>query len=270
MSWDESTSVGWTPQPIETYIDGYYVSFKANGYPELSYSQFAESREFENAYMCSQIDSSISTSFGEMIQRITVFIRDTNQDISNPTTTPNSIIKGINDNFGYKCSVKEMTEEDSGKMHLAIDYVSTPEEDLLIGQYLEKNSIVASTYMVGDIEQIIVLSEGGIETYRWTAQNEINTLWRTIITLSRNSTAAIDPPETVQKKFYDNWEIFYWIGMDVEPERYLEINRDCPYASNVKTEYSLDDGVTWLDAVINSNYNDKYIPDLKIENIEFV
>jgi hypothetical protein len=269
MGWDKSSPIGWTPEPVEMGINGYYSAFKSNGYPNLSYSQFAETREFENSYMCAQIDASISASFGEIMERVSVFIRDTNEKISNPTTTPNSIIKGIFDNFGYRCSVKEMTLADAGKAHIAIDYTATPEEDLLIGRFFEKSSIVASTYTVGNIEQVIVLENGGIETYRWTTNNDINLMYRTSITISRNSTAALDPPETVQKKFLGNWNLFYWIGMDVESEKYLEINRDCPYASNIKTEWSLD-GVSWSDEVIISEYNNKYIPELKIENIKFI
>lgn len=269
MSWDKSTSIGWTPDTVESNISGYYSAFKSNGYPNLSYSQFAETREFENAYMCAQVDSSISAAFGEIMERVSVFIRDTNEKISNPTTTPNSIIKGIYDEFGYRSSIKEMTEAEAGKVHLAIDYTSTAAEDFLIGRFLEKTAIVASAYMIGDIEQIIVLSEGGIETYRWTENKDIDITWRITITISRNSTAAIDPPEAVKTKFLKNFSGFYWLGMDIEPERYFEINRDAPYASNIRTEWSLD-GQTWSDSIIVSEYNSKYIPELVTENITFI
>ncbi len=124
----------------------------------------------------------------------------------------------------------------------AIDY--TPDSDLnfQIAQYMESDCVVGSTYMVGDIEQDIVLSEGGIETYRWVKATEQEILFRILIKQSRNSTAIVDTPETVVNLFLENFDSFYWVGMDIEPERYLEINRDALYASEIITEYSLDGG----------------------------
>ncbi len=60
---------------------------------------------------------------------------------------------------------------------------------------------------------------------------------------------------------------FFWIGMDIEPEKYFEINRDALYASNIKAEYSLDDGTSWSESIYKTPYNVKFIPDLSVENV---
>ncbi|MDG3034164.1 hypothetical protein P7245_22315 [Vibrio parahaemolyticus] len=270
MSW--SSDGGWTVNDVQTQLTAYYEGFKLNGYPDLSYSDFEDSREYEVAYMSAQIDASIDTVFAEIFSRLSNFIRDTNDKILNPTTTPNSIQNGIYETFGYRCSVKPMIEADAGKIHIAIDHgdiSANPDLKFQIGSYLEKNSVVGSSYCVGDIEQLIPLSSGGSETYRWTANVDTPITWKITITRSRISVAVVDSPEAVQEKFLANWDEFYWIGQDVEPERYLEIVRDCPYASNVLSEYSLDDGSTWQSAPILSEYNIKYIPDLQTSNIIF-
>ncbi|EPW7384773.1 TPA: hypothetical protein ACMD15_003432 [Vibrio cholerae] len=267
-----SSSSGWQPVSIDQAINSYYEAFKMNGYRDLSYSQFVDSREYEVSYMGAQIDHQISSMFGEVIQRLKVFIRDTNEKIMNPTTTANAIMSGINDTFGFRCSVKEMTAEDAGKIHIAIDHgdiSKKPELRYEIARFLEKQCVVGGIVTVGDIEQTIVLGSGGVEIYRWTANKDTLINWRVKITISRNSTSPLDTVEEVIKKFFDNWKNLYWIGMDVEPESYLNIFRDCPYASSILLEYSVDGGESWSNEVIKSKYDVKYIPEFSVKDVEF-
>lgn len=270
MKWDSEKGV--IPEDFETHMRRYYSAFinSSAEYNQIAYNTFLASDEYKVYYPAVQVDMYADNIMAETFTRMSEFIQATNQKILNPTTTPNALIAGLYTEFGLKASVKQMTEENAGKLHVAIDY--TPDDDLnyQIGAYMESTCVVASTYMVGDIEQPIVLSEGGNETYRWVAQTEKNMLFKITITVSRNSTATTDTPEDILDTFMSNWDEFYWIGMDVEPERYFEINRDAPYASEIITEYSLDDGTTWETAPYKSEYDTKFIPTLDVSNIIFV
>lgn len=269
MKWDSNKGV--IPDDFDTQMRRYYSAFinSRAEYNAIAYNTFLASDEYKVYYPAVQVDLYAESIMAETFLQMSEFIQSTNLKISNPTTTPNALIAGLRENFGLRSSVQEMTEENAGKMHVAIDY--TPDDDLnyQIAAYMESTCVVASTYMIGDIEQAIVLSEGGIETYRWVAQTEQDMIFKLTLKVSRNSTATTDTPESVRSKFLENWNEFYWIGMDVEPETYFQINRDAPYASEIKTEYSIDDATTWKASPYESLYNIKFIPLLDVVNIIF-
>lgn len=269
MKWDDEFGV--IPENFDTHMGRYYSAFinSRTEYNAVAYNQFVASDEYKIFYPSAQIDMYIDNLLAETFLKMSDFISAANLRISNPTTTPNALMAGLLERFGFRSSVKQMTEENAGKMHVAIDY--TPDADLnyQIASYFEKTAVVGSTYMVGDVEQDIVLEKGGIETYRWVAATEQAMHFRIRITRSRNSTAVEDTPESIVSLFLANFELFYWVGMDVEPERYFEINRDAPYAAEIITEYSLDDGDSWQSDPYISPYNMKFVPELDVSNVIF-
>ncbi|MHA2782606.1 hypothetical protein [Vibrio harveyi] len=266
MIWNDETGV--TPDDFDTIIKAYFEAFK-NADPKfdgLAFNTFVASDEYKVFYASAQIDMTIENIIANLYVKMSEFISSVNLQINNPTTTPNALIAGLMDNFGLRASVKQMIYEESGQSHVAIDYTPDPDLNYQIASYMEKTAIVASTYMVGDIEQEIVLSKGGIETYRWVAGQDSTLHFRLTITKSRNSTAVVDNQDEIVAKFLANFDEFFWIGMDLEPERYFEINRDAPYASDILTEYSFD-GVNWSSAPYKTPYNLKFIPDLPVSNV---
>ncbi|EOX3952373.1 hypothetical protein ACNK2K_000318 [Vibrio alginolyticus] len=267
MIWDSST--GLTPDDFDTIIEAYFEAFKESDdqFSGLAFNTFVASDEYKVFYASAQIDMTIETIIASLFVKMSEFIQNSNLKINNPTTTPNALIAGLEENFGFKSSIMQMTEENSGKMHVAIDYTPSADINYQIASYMEKTAVVASTYMVGDIEQDIVLTKGGVETYRWTAKTEQPILWKLTLTKSRNTNAVVDNQDDIVSKFLANFDAFFWIGMDIEPEKYFEINRDALYASNIKAEYSLDDGTSWSEAIYKTPYDVKFIPDLSVENV---
>lgn len=55
----------------------------------------------------------------------------------------------------------------------------------------------------------------------------------------------------------DNLLALYRLGLDFEPEKYLEISRDLPFASNILLEYSENSGGTWLSVPRSMAYDEK-------------
>lgn len=268
MIWDSST--GLTPDNFDTIIEAYFQAFKESDskFSSLAFNTFVASDEYKVFYASAQIDMTIENVIASLFVKMSEFIQNSNLKITNPTTTPNALIAGLEENFGFKSSVMQMIEENAGKMHVAIDYEPTAELNYQIASYMEKTAVVASTYMVGDIEQDIVLTKGGIETYRWTEKTESPILFRLTMIKSRNSNAVVDNQDEIVSKFLANFDEFFWIGMDVEPEKYFEIVRDAPYASDIVTEYSFDDGETWSSVPYKTQYNVKFIPSLPVENVQ--
>ncbi|CAH1521254.1 Whole genome shotgun sequence [Vibrio owensii] len=267
MKWDSETGV--QPDSFETIMEAYFNAFK-NADPKfesLAYNTFVASDEYKVFYASVQVDMGIENVIAMLFIKMSEFIQSENLKINNPTTTPNALMEGLENNFGFKSSVKPMIEEESGKMHVAIDYTPEPDLNYQIAKYMEQSAVVGSTYMVGDIAQDIVLRKGGIETYRWVQKTEQPLLFKLTIIKSRNSTAIVDNQDEIVSKFMANFEAFFWVGMDLEPEKYFEINRDAPYASDILTEYSFDDGENWSSEPYKTPYNIKFIGELPVANV---
>ncbi|EHJ9981306.1 hypothetical protein KB976_000326 [Vibrio parahaemolyticus] len=273
MKWDSET--GATPESFEAHINRYYENFKASDskFTNLAFNTFVASDEYKVFYSAAQIDMYADSVFAETFLRLSEYIESVNLKISNPTTVPNAIVRGFWDDFGIRANIKPMTEEDRGKLHIALDYTTNPdlidgpELEYQIGTWLEKTRVVAGVVTIGDIEQIIIIEDSIPETYRWTLGVETPVLFKTTIIASRTDSSITDTLDVIASKFNANFSERYWVGKDLEPERYLEINTDCPYAADIITSYSLDDGTTWMTEPLQSEYNIKYVGALEAGDI---
>ncbi|EOV3438315.1 hypothetical protein ACOW85_001686 [Vibrio parahaemolyticus] len=273
MKWDSET--GATPESFEAHINRYYENFKASDskFTNLAFNTFVASDEYKVFYSAAQIDMYADSVFAETFLRLSEYIESVNLKISNPTTVPNAIIRGFWDEFGIRANIKPMTEADRGKLHIALDYttnpdlVDGPELEYKIGSWLEKTRVVAGVVTIGDIEQIIVIKDSIPETYRWTLAKETPIKFKTTIIQSRTTSAITETLDEIAKKFNANFAQRYWVGRDLEPERYLEINTDCEYAADIITSYSLDNGGTWLTEPYESTYNVKFVGKLNAGDI---
>ncbi len=273
MIWDSETGV--VPESFDAHINRYYENFKASDskFTNLAFNTFVASDEYKIFYSAAQIDMYADSVFAETFLRLSEYIEKVNLKITNPTTVPNAVIRGFWDEFGIRANIKPMLEEDRGKLHIALDYstnpdlVDGPELEYLIGSWLEKTRVVAGVVTVGDIEQIIVIEDSIPETYRWTLAKETPIKFKTTIIQSRTTSSVIETLDTIAAKFNANFAERYWVGRDLEPERYLEINTDCEYAADIITSYSLDDGETWLTEPYQSTYDVKFVGELDAGDI---
>ncbi|ALR91321.1 hypothetical protein [Vibrio alginolyticus] len=273
MKWDSDT--GATPESFEAHINRYYENFKSSDpkFTNLAFNAFVASDEYKVFYSAAQIDMYADSVFAETFLRLTDYIERVNLKIANPTTVPNAMVKGFWDDFGIRANIKPMLEEDRGKLHIALDYstnpdlVDGPELEYQIGSWLEKTRVVAGVVTVGDIEQIIVIEDSIPETYRWTLAKETPIKFKTTLIQSRTTSAITETLDEIAAKFNANFSERYWVGRDLEPERYLEINTDCEYAADIITSYSLDDGETWLTEPFQSTYDVKFVGELAADDI---
>ena len=81
------------------------------------------------------------------------------------------------------------------------------------------------------------------------------------ITISRNNKFAIDSDADIKAALIANIGAKYGLGLDFEPESYFTI-ADAPWAADILLEYSLNDGMSWLTAVYESEYDEIFEFDL--------
>ncbi|UKA23394.1 hypothetical protein IHC92_20800 [Photobacterium damselae subsp. damselae] len=264
MAW---TTNGYVPDDFNTVMDHYYKAFiSQEGYETLTRSRFDASAEYTVFYASAQIDMSIQSMFAQTFEKVIDYLTKINLKIQQPATIPDAISESFMRNLGLDAKCKPMTLENRGKSHIAIDYEPNADANYSIAELLKKH-IVDGIVTVGDITQKVTFSNGTEGSFSWTRATIQKTLFRITIQKSRNSTYAVDTAERIIKKFNDNYERLYSMGLDIEPERYFEVERDAPYASDILTEYSFDGGSSWHSTPFKSEFNIKCVQELKPQNI---
>lgn len=264
MAWNTN---GYTPDDFNTVIKSYYDSFISQPeFETVSTSRFEGSAEYAVFYGSAQIDMAIQSIYAETFQKVMTYLSTINLKIQSPTTVPDAISESIKNNLGFDSKCKPMTEENRGTSHIAIDYEESPDANLAIANLLKKH-IVDGVITVGSIKQDVVFSNGSIGTYSWVSSANSEVLFKLTVTVSRNSSFAVDTAGNIIAKFNDNFSELYSMGLDLEPERYYEIERDAQYASDILTEYSFDAGLSWSSEPFESEFNVKFTPVLSASNI---
>lgn len=268
MQW--SSENGLVIDDFDTLMNSYFEAFKSAGdgvYSELDFARFEASREYEQFYAACQIDMALQTKASQTFDEVIEYLNDTALKIQSPSTVYTMIAKNIKDTFGFDASAKPMIEADRGKAHIAIDYEPDAETNQQIAEFLKEKCIVAGVVTIGDISATVTLSNGQPFDYAWTTAKNTDLDFKVTIKVSRNSSSSVDSKNEVIAKFLDNFANLYQMGWDIEPEKYYEVNRDAPYASEVITEYSTDGGATWLTEPLYSDFDTKYNPALTSGNV---
>jgi hypothetical protein len=121
------------------------------------------------------------------------------------------------------------------------------------------NWLSAALYYTGSETGTKTAINGQSFTYKYALPTPVDILVRITATTSANAKTPILNENQIRDIFDANFAELYRIGLDFEPEKYLEIARDLPFASNILLEYSEDAGATWDDQPRAMAYNEKII-----------
>ncbi len=115
----------------------------------------------------------------------------------------------------------------------------------------------AGLYYTGSEEGDRVALNGQTFTYKYALPTPVDILVRITATVSANAKTPVLNENQIRDIFDANFASLYRLGLDFEPEKYLEIARDLPFASDILLEYSEDAGSTWDDQPRAMAYNEK-------------
>lgn len=89
------------------------------------------------------------------------------------------------------------------------------------------------------------------------------------VTISNNSRLHVMTENEIRQVFLNNFNAMYRLGYAFEPEKYLEIVRDCPFAANIATRWRVaGSSDAYSAAVLPSAYNE--LITLSVVNIEVI
>jgi hypothetical protein len=236
------------------------------------YERFQGTNWYKFLYPLVQLIIESEADFSNIWEKYTDYIRTLNESIAIPKTPVEGLIAAFKNVLGIEISVAEAEENTAGILSVcanvdntAADYADTKQK--IIDALLKYS--VAGVYTDGDQRGTAVASNGQNFEYGFWLPQKIDTILQLNITLSRNSDVVSDTPEAAKEKLINNLKNLYKLGMDFEQQKFFNIDRDAPYASDITLFYkNSKTGGEFTADVYHANFRDLFLFDP--ENISVV
>ncbi len=212
-------------------------------------------------------ENEVKTS--EIFAKLQQYFVITNERISRPVTTSPGLVETLAA-AGYTASVKPMEDADAGKINICVDTddgADDYDEVKLAICTLIKESTVAGAVTQGDQTETLVLSNGQSFDFKFYLPDYVEPKLKLTTVLSENNESVILSPEDQKALLLSNIAARYKLGKNFEPQRYFSL-LDAPWAASVHLQYSLDGGSTWLDAIVEHDFDEVYV--LLLSNVTLV
>lgn len=259
---------GYAPRTFETILLEVIASVNKELGTSYTQATFEGTGLYKIFYGMIQQIMTAENAVSEIENLLEDFMRTTNEELEVPSSTVDGVMAKILDDLGYISSLKANTSTDAGEISLCVDIDETKSN-----YSIEKEKILrllytylgASSFYNGTESGNITASNGQSFPIAYGLPVKKTTYFRVEVVNSENSESIVLTPNEIKDRFMKNFEKFYKLGYDLEPEKYLEIERDLPFASKIVIEYSFN-GTSWTSDVYKSAYNEKII----VESIEVI
>lgn len=264
MSWDLIN--GYQPrtfnQLLQAFVDGVNSQY-GTSYDTTS---ILGTNFYKYGYAGIQLVLEAEAKTAEIYAKLADFIRTSNDKINLPKSTISGFISSLllpvaDGGLGLISTIKDITDPaEAGYLFLVVDAdASAPNFATLKQQIIDRMhaSLTCALYYNGTQTGTKMAINGQNFTYKFSLPTLVNILVRITINSSANATTAILNTDQVRNKFNANFASLYRLGLDFEPEKYLEIARDCPFAADILLEYSENAGSTWSSVPRAMAYNEK-------------
>ncbi len=217
-------------------------------------------------YAGAQLVMQSEAQTAEITAKMTDYIRTANENINLPKSAIDGFTQGLlapvaEGGLGLVSTIKNITDSaEAGYLFLVVDvdnsaddYATTKQEIIdRMGAWLS-----AGLYYSGTETGTRTALNGQVFSYAYALPTPVDILVRITVTASANAKTPILNENQVRDIFNANFASLYRLGLDFEPEKYLEIARDLPFAADILLEYSENAGSTWDDQPRAMAYNEK-------------
>ncbi len=260
---------GYTPATIETIMlalmDGVNTEFGTTYTAET----FIGTNFYKFFYALAQRMQENEVKTSEIFVYLQQYFEVTNERIVRPVATN----PGITEAFalaGWTASVKPMIEDDAGEMNICVD-VDEDGDDYAANKLaiatIIKDSVAGGIVTQGSESETIVLTNGQDFDFKFHLPERVEVWLKLTNTLSDNNMVVVSSPEDVKFQLMANIASKYRLGRDFEPQKYYS-TADAPWTSQVKLEYSIDEGDNWETEVFDAEFDDLFV--VLLENITVI
>lgn len=259
---------GYSPRSFNEILQEYVDEINSQFSTNYDITTIVGTDFYKFAYSAIQLVMQAETKTAEITANLTDYVRTANEKINLPKSTISGFVAGLkapiaNGGLALDSTIKDITDPvEAGYMFLVVDVDSSAVDYATTKQkIIDKMALwlTVGLYYNGTETGTKMAINGQTFTYKYALPTPVNTLVKITITASKNSTTPILNENQIRNIFNANFANLYKLGLDFEPEKYLEIARDCPFASNIVLEYSLNSGSTWLTVPKSMPYNEKIV-----------
>lgn len=259
---------GYSPRSFNEILQEYVDEINSQFSTNYDITTIVGTDFYKFAYSAIQLVMQAETKTAEITANLTDYVRTANEKINLPKSTISGFVAGLkapiaNGGLALDSTIKDITDPvEAGYMFLVVDVDSSAVDYATTKQkIIDKMALwlTVGLYYNGTETGTKMAINGQTFTYKYALPTPVNTLIKITITASKNSTTPILNENQIRNIFNANFANLYKLGLDFEPEKYLEIARDCPFASNIALEYSLNSGSTWLTVPKSMAYNEKIV-----------
>tara|TARA_R110000787_G_scaffold130064_1_gene241980 strand:- start:788 stop:1615 length:828 start_codon:yes stop_codon:yes gene_type:complete len=245
---------GYLPRSFDQILAAVIVEINEQFNTTYDAETFVGTEFYRYSYAGIQLTMLAETRLAELSAKLTDFIRTANEKINLPKSTIDGFTSSLlapetEGGLGLVSTIKDVSNLEAGYLFCAVDVDPLREDYATIKQEIINRMgdwlTVGQAYSGTESGSRVALN-GQVFNYSFDLPTPIDILIRATITASKNTKNPILNENQVRDILNANLIAFYKLGLDFEPEKYLEISRDLPFASNIFLEYSEDSGASWL------------------------
>ncbi len=264
MAWDLTN--GYQPRTFEELLQDAVDELNAQLGTSYDTTTIVGTGAYKLIYTCIQLVMQAEAKTAEITAKMTDFIRTANEQINLPKSTIDGFTQGLlrpisEGGLGLVSTIKNLTDpEEAGHLFLVVDVDDGAEDYEDTKQaIIDKMALwlTVGLFYEGDETGTRMAINGQTFDYAYDLPTPVDILVRITVTTSANAKTPILNENQIRDIFDANFAELYRLGLDFEPEKYLEIARDLPFAADILLEYSENDGGDWDDQPRSMAYNEK-------------
>lgn len=266
---------GYSPRSYEAILADCVAVVNSEFKTQYTIQSFVGTNLWKFLYAEIQGMMTIENNIAELGVKLQDYIRTQNEELIIHRSSADGIMQALKDELGLVSSLKPTeSSADAGEIYLAVDidpegadYASKKQE---IFNALHKY-LTAGLHYNGTETGTVTATNGQVFNYAYELPTEKALKIKIQVKVSDNNNLFVETTNSIKEKFLENFAELYRFGYDFEPQQFLNISRDLPFASEITTQYSTNGGSSWGSAVLQSDYKTKYTisnADVEIEVVQ--
>lgn len=270
-----SVTNGYSPRSYETILaDCVAVVNKEFGTSYTSQT-FVGTNLWKYLYATIQGMMTIENNISELGVKLQDYIRTQNEELIIHRSSVDGIMQAIKDELNLVSSIKPVeSSADAGEIYLAVDIDN---EGADYAQQKQKILDTLHKYMTAGLHYngtesgTVTATNGQVFNYAYELPTEKALKIKIQVKVSENTNLFVETTNSIKEKFLENFAELYRLGYDFEPQQFLNISRDLPFASEITIQYSTNDGSSWETEILESDYKTKFTiayADVEVEVVQ--
>lgn len=254
---------GYQPRTFEEILQAFTDAVNEQFETDYDTTTIVGTNYYKFFYAGAQLVMQAEAQTAEISAKMTDYIRTANENINLPKSTIDGFTQGILRELSLNSTIKNLTDSaEAGFLFLVVDVDDEAEDyETIKAEIIDRMAawLTLGLYYPGSEADTRIAINGQSFDYAFDLPIPVDILVRITVTISANARTPILNENQIRTIFNANFANLYRIGLDFEPEKYLEIARDLPFASEILLEYSENDGGSWDDEPRSMDYNEKII-----------